>query len=175
MPIPSRLKDHLEQTHVPYSHVLHAPARSSQYAASLIHVPGKEVAKTVVVRAGEQVLLAVLPASFHVNVEKLATCAGATAQLMEEDEFFKLFPDCEPGAIPPFGELYGFPVYLDKVLAEDAEIVVSAGSLSEGIRMRTADFVRLAHPRLCSFADPGEVSRRRDQETDLGREFGGGK
>jgi Ala-tRNA(Pro) deacylase len=175
MTIPSRLKDHLEQTHTQYSQVLHAPARSSQYAASLIHVPGKEVAKTVVVRAGDKVLLAVLPASYHVNLEKLASCAGAPARLMEEDEFFKLFPDCQPGAVPPFGELYGLPVYLDKALSEDSEIVVSAGTLSEGIRVRTSDFVNLVQPRVCSFADRGEVTRRKSMENDLTKEWGGGK
>jgi Ala-tRNA(Pro) deacylase len=158
--IPSRLKTHLDNAHISYSLVPHVPARSAQYAASLLHVSGKDVAKTVAVRSGKQVLLAVLPASYHVNLHKLGTALGGPAELLTEPQCRQLFPDCEPGAIPPFGELYSLSVYLDKALAEDPEIVVSAGTLSDGIRMHSADFVRLAKPQIYSFAEKGDVTGR---------------
>ena len=160
MTIPARLKAHLEQAHASYAPVTHVPARSSQYAASVLHVPGKDVAKTVVLRSGAQILLAVLPASYHVNLHKLAATVGAPVELVDERECYKLFPDCQSGAVPPFGELYGLPVYLDEALAEDPEIIFSAGTLSDGIRMGNADFVHLVRPRICSFAEKGEVAAK---------------
>ena len=154
--IPPRLKEHLQQARVSYTHVVHMPARSAQYAASLMHVSGKEMAKTVALRSGPQVVLAVLPASYHVNFSNLAKVTGAQVELLDERECYKLFPDCQHGAVPPFGELYGLPVYLDEALAEDPEIMFSAGTLADGIRMGNADFVHLAKPRICSFAEKGE-------------------
>jgi len=172
--IPPRLKTHLEQAHASYTTVAHVPARSAQYAAALLHVSGKEVAKTVALRSGKQVLLAVLPASYHVNLHKLAAVVGMPVELLDERECYKLFPDCQPGAVPPFGELYGLPVYLDEALAEDPEITFSAGTLSDGIRMGNADFVHLVKPRICSFAEKGEaMSRHVPGNTDF--EPGGGK
>ncbi len=153
MVMPARLQSHLDQNHIAYSRVFHIPTYSAQLAASIMHVPGKEVAKTVALYAGSKALLAVLPASYHINLEKLAAIVGANLQLMEEQKCNKLFPDCEAGAIPPFGELYGLPVYLDEALAEDPEIIFGAGTLSEGIRMGNADFVRLVKPTVCSFAE----------------------
>jgi Ala-tRNA(Pro) deacylase len=133
--------------------------------------PGKEVAKTVVLRAGEKTLLAVLPASLQVNLNKLASIMGSDVRLATESECIALFPDCEPGAVPPFGELYGLPVYLDEALAEDPEIVFSAGTHSDAVGMSNADSVHLAKPQICSFADeesgsissviPTDTTRRR--------------
>ena len=123
MTMPTQLKSHLEQMHVSYFSILHPPARSAQYAASLLHIAGKEVAKTVVLRAGKQVLIALLPASYRVNMKKLSEFVGTPVELVGEQECSELFPDCEPGAVPPFGELYGLPIYMDSALAEDPEIV----------------------------------------------------
>jgi Ala-tRNA(Pro) deacylase len=153
MLMPERLESHLEQNHIAYSLILHVPTHSAQVAASLLHFPGKEVAKTVALCAGEKVLLAVLPASYRINFKKLSTVVGDHVQLLEEEKCNELFPDCESGAIPPFGELYGVSVYLDEALAEDVEIVFGAGTLSESIRMGNADFVRLVKPKICSFAE----------------------
>lgn len=153
MTIPARLKSHLDQAHVSYAPVSHVPTSGSQYAAMVLHVPGKVVAKTVALRSGTENLLAVLPASYHINLKKLAGIVGQPVGLLEEDECDKLFPDCEPGAVPPFGELYHVPVYLDEALAEDPEIIFSAGTRTDGVRMGNADFVRLARPRVCSFAE----------------------
>jgi len=175
MTIPVRLKDHLDQTHTFYVPIHHAPARSAQYAASLLHMPGKEVAKTVAMRAGKQVLLAVLPASYHINLAKLSAVLGAPVTPLGEQECFQLFPDCQHGAVPPFGEFYGLPVYLDETLAEAPEIVFSAGTLSDGIRMGNADFVHLAKPRVCSFAERGDARGKAELQDVFSPDRGGGK
>lgn len=153
MTMPARLKSVLDQKHIAYSEVFHLPTYSAQGAASVMHVPGKEVAKAVVLRAGDKAIVAVLPASYHVNLKKLSALVGVPVVLAEEQGCNKLFPDCEPGAVPPFGELYGLPVYLDEALAEDPEIIPSAGTHSDAIRMGNADFVRLVKPHVCSFAE----------------------
>jgi len=153
MTMPARLKSHLDQAKISYSQSSHIPTYTAQGAASIMHVPGKDVAKTVVLRAGEKTLLAVLPASCHVNLNKLASIVGCDVRLATESECYGLFPDCEPGAVPPFGELYDLPVYLDEALADDPEIVFSVGTHSDAIRMGNADFVHLAKPQICSFAD----------------------
>jgi len=175
MTMPASLKAHLEQAHISYTRIPHIPARSSQYAASLLHVPGKEVAKTVALRAGKQVLLTVLPASYHVDLEKLARVVGTPVKVLEEQECCQLFPDCQPGAVPSFGELYGLPVYLEETLADAPEITFSAGTLSDGIRMGNADFVHLVKPRICSFAVRGNVIRKDDLQDMLSFQEGGGK
>jgi Ala-tRNA(Pro) deacylase len=153
MSIPQRLKSALESNHVSYSAVMHVPTYGSQFAAAVMHYPGKEVAKTVVLRTNASKLLAVLPASYHVNLRKLGVYVGNPVSLVDELECVKLFPDCEVGAFPPFGELYGLPVYLDETLAEDPEIVFNAGSRSDAIRMKTSDYLRLVNPKVCSFAE----------------------
>jgi Ala-tRNA(Pro) deacylase len=118
-----------------------------------MHVPGKEMAKAVALRSGEKVLLAILPASYHVNFDKLSAIVGDRVQLLEPEKCNETFPDCEAGAIPPFGELYGVPVYLDGALAEDVEIVLGTGTLSENLRMDNGDFIRLVKPKICSSAE----------------------
>ena len=92
MTMPASLRTYLKKTHIKYSLVPHVPARSSQYAASLVHLPGKEVAKTVVLRAGKRDLLAVLPGSYHINLENLAAVAGAPVELVGERGCYELFP-----------------------------------------------------------------------------------
>ena len=153
MLMPVRLECHLKGKHVPYAMIFHAPADSAQMAAATMHLPGKEVAKAVALRAGDREILAVLPASHRINFEKLSAIAGAKVRLMDEDEFSEVFPDCERGVIPPFGELYGVPVYLDEALAEDPEIILSAGTHSDCVRMGNVDFMHLAESQVCSFAE----------------------
>lgn len=159
MSMSARLKALLDREHVLYTLMSHSPAYTAQSAAATLHVPGKELAKTVVVRAGDDTLLAVLPASYHVNLKLLAATAGKAVRLATEEEFISLFPDCEPGAMPPFGEIYGLPVYVDKVLTEDEEIVFHAGTHRDAIRMRYDDFSRLAKPWVCSFAEKAGRTR----------------
>lgn len=153
MLMPQRLESYLLVKHIPYSMIFHMPTDSAQRAASVMHLPGKEVAKAVALRAGGRAILAVLPASYRINLEKLSTVVGATVRLMDEEEFSEVFPDCERGVISPFGELYGVPVYLDEALAEDPEIILSAGTYSDSVRMGNVDFQHLAEPQVCSFAE----------------------
>jgi len=155
MPISARIKNHLEENHVPYLPLIHPSSYTSQGAAAVMHVSGREVAKTVVVQAGGTYFLAVMPASYHVNVEKLANAIGHPARLATEGEFSSLFPDCEIGAIPPLGELYGLRVFVDESLAADREIIFNAGTHRDAIRMTYDDFVSLVRPTKCSFATKG--------------------
>ena len=153
MLMPRRLESHLNRKQIPYSMIFHSPADSAQVAASAMHLPGKDVAKAVALQAGGREILAVLPASHRINFEKLSAIVGAPVRLMDEEAFSEVFPDCERGVISPFGELYGVPVYLDEALAEDPEIILSAGTHSDCVRMGSVDFVQLAEPRVCSFAE----------------------
>jgi Ala-tRNA(Pro) deacylase len=166
----TRLQHFLKLYRVSYSLIQHAPAFSSQVAAAAMHIPGREMAKTVVLQGRAQPYLAVLPASYHVDLERMAEVVGETVRLASEDKIRELFPDCELGAIPPFGRLYGVPVYMDVTLAVGREIVFPAGSHSDALRMNYQDFEDLARPEVCSFAvkdagtGPGAVASRKGRE-----------
>ena len=153
MSISARIKFHLDENKIPYSLLTHPSSYTAQGAAAVMHVPGREVAKTVVVQAGKNYYLVVLPASLHVKPEKLAQVIGRPTRLATEDEFVSLFPDCELGAMPPLGELYGLTVYVDESLAADKEIIFNAGTHRDAVRMNYQDFVRLAEPIVCSIAN----------------------
>ncbi|HKW31775.1 MAG TPA: YbaK/EbsC family protein [Candidatus Acidoferrum sp.] len=155
MSISTRLKGFLDENQIPYSVMTHTTAYTAQGAAATMQISGKELAKSVVLRAGEEMILAVLPAPNHVRVDRLAAEVGKSVSLAIEQEFSGLFPDCEPGAMPPFGSLYNLPVYVDESLAADEAIVFNAGTHRDAIRMRYEDFVRLAKPKVCSFAQKG--------------------
>ena len=155
MSISTRLKGFLDESQVPYTLMTHTTAYTAQGVAATMQISGKELAKTVVLLAGEEMILAVLPAPHHVGLDKLAGEVGKSVRLASEREFSNLFPDCELGAMPPFGSLYSLPVYVDESLAADEAIVFNAGTHSEAIRMRYEDFVRLAKPNVCSFAQKG--------------------
>lgn len=155
MSMSARLKSYLDEHHIRYTLMSHSPAYTAQSAAHTLHVSGKEVAKTVIVRAGKDTMLAVLPASCHVNLMRLGKLVGGDARLASEAEFIDKFPDCELGAMPPFGNLYKLPVYVDDKLAADDEIVFNAGTHRDAIRMRFDDFAKLTHPTVGGFADKG--------------------
>ena len=122
-------------------------AYTAQEIAWITHTPGKELAKTVMVKIDDVLAMAVLPASFHVDLARLKAIAGASsAAVATEREFRSQFPDCETGAMPPFGNLYGMTVYADQSLAADKEIAFNAGTHRELIRISYADFTRLASP-----------------------------
>jgi Ala-tRNA(Pro) deacylase len=152
MSISARLKSFLDENHIPYSEMTHSRAYTAQGAAAALQISGKELAKTVILWTGEEMILAVLPAPNHVRLDRLAAEVGKSVRLATEQEFSRLFPDCEVGAMPPFGSLYNLPVYVDESLAADEAIVFNAGTHRDAIRMRYDDFVRLAKPSVCSFA-----------------------
>lgn len=155
MSVPQRLKSYLQSSHIPYETLPHSTTYTAQGTAALMQISGREIAKTVVLRAGdrgEETILAVLPGARHVKLEKLAAAVGKPVRLATELEFVDLFPDCELGAMPPFGALYNLPVYMDESLAKDADVVFNAGTHHDAVRVSYEDFVRLAGPKICSFA-----------------------
>ena len=120
---------------------------TAQEIAALAHIPGKELAKTVIVKVDNELAMVVLPASEMVRLDHLRESLGTEfVELAEEDEFKSAFPDCETGAMPPFGNLYGMNVFVSQALREDDEIAFNAGSHSELIRLTYADYERLVHP-----------------------------
>lgn len=148
MPV-RKLKQFLDENHVKYVSISHSPAFTAQEIAASAHIKGQELAKTVMVKLDGKMAMAVLPASFMVNFTLLTHAAGAIkAELATEREFKELFPDCEPGAMPPFGNLYGMDVYMEESLARDEEIAFNAGSHTELVKLAYKDFVKLVHPRI---------------------------
>jgi Ala-tRNA(Pro) deacylase len=143
----ARLKEFLDSNHVKYVTVSHSLAYTAQGIAALTHTPGKELAKTVIVKMDGQLAMAVVPASAHVGLSLLKGATGAKAvELASEFEFKDRFPDCETGAMPPFGNLYGMKVFADEGLIRDPEIAFNAGSHRELMRLSWSDFQRLASP-----------------------------
>jgi Ala-tRNA(Pro) deacylase len=148
-----KLKEFLDAQHVPYITITHSLAFTAQGIAALTHIPGQELAKTVIVKIDDQIVMAVLPATRRVDLAALRVTTGAkSAALASEREFRDMFPDCEVGAMPPFGNLFGMPVFVDETLAEDKEIAFNAGTHRELIRMSFEDFRRLVKPTILNFA-----------------------
>lgn len=152
MPV-TTLKEFLDANGVRYVTISHSKAYTANEVAASAHVPGKSMAKTVMVKVDGRMAMAVLPAAFRVSFDQLRDAIGAReVVLAEEAEFRELFPECEIGAMPPFGNLYGLPVYVAHTLGENEEIAFNAGSHTEVIRLAYADFDRLVKPRVLSFA-----------------------
>jgi len=148
MPL-SKLREFLDANHIKYLVISHSPAYTAQGIAALAHVSGKQLAKTVIVKIDGILAMAVIPASFHVNLDRLRTLTGArSVELASEKEFQAAFPDCETGAMPPFGNLYDMPVYADENLAEFEEITFVAGTHRELVRMSWEDMLRLVNPTI---------------------------
>lgn len=141
------LKRFLGNNHVKYTIITHSPEYTAQEIAASAHIPGKDLAKTVIVKIDGDFAMAVLPASMHVSLSALKQATGAgDAEIASEAEFEELFPDCELGAMPPFGNLYNMPVYAAKELTEDAEIAFNSGTHSELVQLAYDDFDKLVHP-----------------------------
>lgn len=154
MPV-AKLKELLDREEVRYLSIAHSPAFTAQEIAATAHIPGREIAKTVMVKLDGKLVMAVLPAPARVDLDRLRDATGATqVELGSEDDFKRLFPDCETGAMPPFGNLYGLDVWADRELTEDQEIAFNAGTHAELIRMAWADFERLVEPKLADFTVP---------------------
>lgn len=147
MPV-KQLKDFLESNKVKYLSMSHSPAFTSQEIAASAHVSGKQLAKTVIVKAGDKLAMVVLPASHHVNFAKLHDVLGVQVDLASESEFKDKFPGCEVGAMPPFGNLFNMPVYVSADLSKHDDIVFNAGSHSELMQMTYRDFERLVQPEV---------------------------
>ena len=149
-----RLKQFLDNYHIKYVTISHSVAYTAGGIAALTHIPGKEVAKTVIVSIDDALAMAVVSASQHVDLELLKVVTKAkVVRLAIEDEFKNRFPDCETGAMPPFGNLYGMSVFVDESLSRDKEIVFNAGSHRELVRLAWEDFAKLVQPQVIKLAE----------------------
>jgi Ala-tRNA(Pro) deacylase len=149
----NKIKEFLDSQQVKYVTISHSPAYTAQEVAASAHVRGKELAKTVMVTLDGAIAMVVLPASRKVGFDLLREASGAeNVQLASERAFSDVFPGCEVGAMPPFGNLYGMNVYASKLLEQDEEIVFNAGSHTELIRLAYRDFVRLVNPKVAKLA-----------------------
>lgn len=146
MPV-ERLKEFLEENEIGFVTIPHSQAFTAQEIAAAAHIPGKEVAKTVIVKLDGQLAMAVLPAPDHLSINRLKQATGAhDVELASEDEFAEIFPNCEVGAMPPFGNLWGLTVFVDERLREDEQIVFNAGSHTELVQLPYSDYERLVQP-----------------------------
>jgi len=146
MPLP-KLREYLDSHNIKYMVISHSVAYTAQGIAALVHLSGKKLAKTVILKIDGVLAMAVVPASLHVDLELIRQAAGARfVEVATEQEFRDAFPDCETGAMPPFGNLYDVPVYADDSLAQHQEITFNAGTHHELMRMHWGDMVRLVNP-----------------------------
>lgn len=147
-----RLKAFLDENGIRYELIQHSPAFTSQEIAAAAHLSGRRLAKTVLVRIGGELAMVVVPGSEHVDLHRLAEITGRPTVLATEEEFRSRFPDCEVGAMPPFGNLYGMDVYVSEHVGQEDPIAFNAGTHRELIQMSYADFVRLAQPKKVEMA-----------------------
>jgi Ala-tRNA(Pro) deacylase len=154
MPI-KKLKEFLDQNKIKYETITHSTAYTAQEIASLTHIKGMELAKTVIVKIDGELAMAVLPASYQVDLALLRAASSAKkVELATEAEFRSCFPECETGAMPPFGLLYGMSVFADESLLSDKKIAFNAGSHHELIRLALDDYLSVVRPKVVSIA-PG--------------------
>ncbi len=153
-----KLKEFLDGHNIKYLTLSHSVAYTAQAIATLTHTPGKELAKTVIVKIDDQLAMAVLPASRQIDTARLQAAIEAKAvSIAKEKEFEDRFPECETGAMPPFGNLYDMPVFVDESLIHDKEIAFNAGSHRELVRLAYEDFEKLVRPKVLKFSSAPDV------------------
>jgi Ala-tRNA(Pro) deacylase len=147
--IPESIQHYLHDHHVPFLRHWHPRAVTAQELAQALHVTGYRVAKSVIVRADQQLWICLIPAVETLDLEKVGEALGTReARLATEDEFANLFPECELGAEPPFGKLYGLPVVMDESLGVAEDLLLRAGSHEEALEVSVEDFIGLEAPRM---------------------------
>ena len=152
MPV-KRLKEFLDSHDIKYVIISHSRAFTAQETATSAHIPVKELAKTVMVKMNGKMAMSILPASSKVDFELLKKATGSSkVEIASEKEFKDMFPECEVGAMPPFGNLYGMDVFVAESLTEDEEIAFNAGSHRELVKMAYKDFERLVKPKVTKFS-----------------------
>ena len=149
MPILRKLKEVLDRAKISYEVYNHPQAFTAQEIAASQHVSGREMAKVVILKLDGSFAMGVLPANKMVSFERARFALRVKeVSLATEDEFARLFPECEIGAMPPFGELFGLPVYVDPALEKDETIVFNAGNHQQTVKMRYADFKKIVRPQV---------------------------
>jgi len=148
-----KLKSFLDESRVKYEAIHHSPDFTAQETAAHTHTRGRDFAKTVILQVAGGYAMAVLPAHHRVDLAKLREAVGATeVRLATEPEMDRLCPDCETGAVPPFGNLYGLPVWVSSTVAADERITFNGGTHQDAVRMKYADFEKLVRPRVADFS-----------------------
>lgn len=148
-----KLMEYLDQSGIQYEVINHPLAYTAQGVAAAAHIAGKDIAKTVIVKIDGKPVMTVLPAPRRLDLQELRKVAGTdNVELASEQEFAEMFPDCQPGAEPPFGNLYGIDTIVSDRLTEDEQIAFNAGSHTECIRLSYRDFDSLVHPKVAHIA-----------------------
>ena len=154
MAIPQRIRDYLDSQDVPYEQIHHSQAFTAQETAHSLHISGKRCAKTVVLDGDGKLVMAVIPASSRLNLQEFQAALEVNRlEMLSESELARVFPDCDLGAIPPFGNLYGIDVWVDRTVSDSEEIVICAGTHEDSVRMKYSDFSKLTKPRLARFSE----------------------
>jgi Ala-tRNA(Pro) deacylase len=154
MPV-QKLKEYLDKNEVKYVTISHSKAYTAQMIAASAHIPGKELAKTVIIKVDGCLAMAVLPASYRVDFNRLKDAIGARKiELAHESEFEDIFPNCEVGAMPPFGNLWNMKVFVAESLTDDEVIAFNAGSHTELIKLAFNDFLKLVNPMVVKYSVP---------------------
>ena len=145
--------DYLKKNNVRYEVIEHAPAFTAHEAAVASHVPEKDLAKTLILQTDDKYCMVVMPADHRLDEHLLGKAIKAKhLHLAHEEDLKPLFPDCELGAMPPFGNLYALPVYIDKSLTTDDEIVFNACSHTKSLRLKMNDYLGLVKPVIAEFS-----------------------
>ena len=152
MPV-KKLKNFLDENNIQYVTITHSQAFTAQQIAASAHIPGKDIAKTVIVKIDGKMAMAVLPGSYRIDMKTLQEVTGShNVVLATEEEFKTMFPECETGAMPPFGNLFDMEVFVASSLAEDEDIAFNAGTHTELIKLSFADYKRLVNPHILTFS-----------------------
>jgi len=153
MPL-TKIQKFLDEHKIKYTIIKHSSAYTAQEIAASAHISGKELAKTVMIKFDGKMAMAVLPASYKISFDDLKEVLGVEkVRLAYEQEFMDKFPDCEVGAMPPFGNIYGIEVYVAESLTDDEDIAFNACSHTELIRMKYIDFEELVKPKRMKFSE----------------------
>ncbi|MGD0221579.1 MAG: YbaK/EbsC family protein [Terriglobia bacterium] len=156
MAIPQRIRDYLDSQNVPYETLHHSQAFTAQEVAHSLHVSGKKCVKAVVAEGDNKTVMVVIPASHRLNFQELKSALKANQlEMLVERELVGLFPDCDLGAVPPIGNLYGIDVWVDRAVASTEKILFCAGTHEDCIRMRYSDFAKLTRPFVGHFSELG--------------------
>jgi Ala-tRNA(Pro) deacylase len=148
MEIPKRLLDCLKQSGATYEILQHAEAVTAQRIAQAAHIKARHQAKVVMVKSNGQDLMTVIPADRRIDLLKVEKLTGKPASLENEQDFKSVFPDCALGAMPPFGNLYGLPTYVDQRLAQEDYIVFEAGTHTDAIKLKYNDYEKIVKPQV---------------------------
>lgn len=152
MPL-QKLIDFLEENEVKFTRIIHSTAYTAQVIAHRAHISGNMLAKVIILKGPEDgFVMSVLPANYQIDLDKISDFCGKKLELASEEEFHKLFPGCETGAMPPFGNLFDLPVYVSESLAKSEDIAFNAGNHRELLQLHFDDFKKLVNPVIASFS-----------------------